>query len=98
VCPVRINIHDQLYKWRRLIAEGGFLPKKKVFGVRVMGVVLASPTLYRLATASARMAVRVLPRSLLYSRLNAWGRDREVPVAPKESFAAWAARNRPIKR
>jgi L-lactate dehydrogenase complex protein LldF len=66
--------------------------------VRVMGVVLASPALYRLATASARLAVRVLPRALLYSKLNAWGRDREVPVAPRESFASWAARNRPAKR
>jgi L-lactate dehydrogenase complex protein LldF len=98
VCPVRIDIHDQLYKWRRLIAEGGLLPKRKALGLRLMGMVLASPRLYRIATASARVAVRVLPRPLLYSRFNAWGRDREVPAAPKESFAAWAARNRPAKR
>lgn len=97
VCPVKINIHDQLYKWRRLIAERGLLPKNKTASLRIAGYVLASPRLYRLATAAARLAVRHLPRRLLYSRLNAWGRDREVPEAPAESFASWAARNRPAK-
>ena len=97
VCPVKINIHDQLYKWRRLIAERGLLPKNKTASLRIAGYVLASPRLYRLATAAARLAVRHLPRRLLYSRLNAWGRDREVPEAPAESFASWAARNRPVK-
>lgn len=97
VCPVKINIHDQLYKWRRIIAERGLLPAKKTLSLRIAGYVLASPRLYRLATAAARMAVRTLPRALLYSKLNSWGRDREVPEAPKESFAAWAARNRPAK-
>jgi L-lactate dehydrogenase complex protein LldF len=97
VCPVKINIHDQLYKWRRVIAERGLLPTKKTLPLRIAGYVLASPALYRFATAAARTAVRYLPRPLLYSRLNSWGRDREVPAAPKESFAAWAARNRPPK-
>ena len=97
VCPVKINIHDQLYKWRRVIAEKGLIPEKKMLSLRIAGYVLARPRLYRLATASARIAIRYLPRALLYSKLNAWGRDREVPVAPKESFAAWAARNRPSK-
>jgi L-lactate dehydrogenase complex protein LldF len=98
VCPVKINIHDQLYKWRRVIADRGLLPKNKSLSLRVAGYVLASPRLYRLATGAARVAVRHLPRALLYSKLNSWGRDREVPAAPKESFAAWAARNRPAKR
>lgn len=93
VCPVKINIHDQLYKWRRLIAERGLIPRKKALSLSIAGVVLASPRLYRLATASARLAIRILPRPLLYSRFNAWGRDREVPVPPRESFAAWAKRH-----
>ncbi|WP_284944404.1 lactate utilization protein B [Acidisoma cladoniae] len=94
VCPVKINIHEQLYAWRRIIAEGGLLPAQKALAMRVAGAVLASPTLYRLATAAARMAVRRLPRALLYNRLNGWGRDRELPTPPKESFAAWHARRK----
>lgn len=98
VCPVKINIHDQLYKWRRLIAERGLLPPKKALSLRLAGYVLASPRLYRLATASARTAVRILPRALLYNCFNAWGRDRDLPEPPKESFAAWAARNHRVRK
>jgi len=94
VCPVKINIHEQLYAWRRIIAEGGLLPAKKALAMRFAGIVLGSPTLYRLSTAAARMAVRWLPRALLYNRLNDWGRDRELPTPPKESFAAWHARRK----
>jgi L-lactate dehydrogenase complex protein LldF len=94
VCPVKINIHEQLYAWRRIIAAGGLLPPKKALAMRVAGVVLASPSLYRLATAGARVAVRWLPRALLYTRFNGWGRDRELPTPPAESFAAWHARRK----
>jgi L-lactate dehydrogenase complex protein LldF len=94
VCPVKINIHEQLYAWRRIIAEGGLLPAQKALAMRFAGAVLASPMLYRLSTAAARMAVRWLPRALLYNRFNGWGRDRELPTPPKESFAAWHARRK----
>jgi L-lactate dehydrogenase complex protein LldF len=94
VCPVKINIHEQLYAWRRIIAAGGLLPAKKRLVMRLAGVVLGSPALYRLSTAMARTAVRILPRGLLYTRLNGWGRDRELPTPPAESFAAWHARRK----
>ncbi|MEL6654097.1 MAG: lactate utilization protein B, partial [Bacteroidota bacterium] len=29
VCPVKIDIHTQLYKWRQVIAEEGYLPRSK---------------------------------------------------------------------
>lgn len=98
VCPVKINIHDQLYKWRRVIAERGLIPRKKALSLRIAGHILASPVLYRFTTSAARLAVRTLPRSLLYNRFNAWGRDRDLPEPPKESFAAWAARNHRVKK
>jgi L-lactate dehydrogenase complex protein LldF len=91
---VRINIHEQLYAWRRIIAAGGLLPGKKRLVMRLAGVVLGSPALYRLSTALARTAVRILPRGLLYTRLNGWGRDRELPTPPSESFASWHARRK----
>jgi L-lactate dehydrogenase complex protein LldF len=94
VCPVKINIHEQLYAWRRIIAAGGLLPAKKRLVMRLAGVVLGSPALYRASTAMARVAVRILPRRLLYTRLNGWGRDRELPTPPAESFAAWHARRK----
>ncbi|HSM22655.1 MAG TPA: lactate utilization protein B, partial [Rubrivivax sp.] len=47
VCPVRINIHDQLYKWRQVIAERNALPFAKKQAMKMAGKLLASPRLYR---------------------------------------------------
>ena len=34
----------------------------------------------------ARWFMPILPRFLIYNRLNAWGKHRELPVFPKHSF------------
>jgi L-lactate dehydrogenase complex protein LldF len=31
---------------------------------------------------------------MMYSRLNAWGRQREVPEAPQSTFRQWYLKNR----
>jgi L-lactate dehydrogenase complex protein LldF len=33
--------------------------------------------------------LRLAPRWLLYNRFNLWGRQREMPNPPKESFRHW---------
>src|SRR5271155_5369128 len=58
------------------------------------GVVLSHPRLYRLPLLSASMALKLLPRFLVYNRLNTWTRGREMPEAPRETFHAWWAKNR----
>ena len=35
-----------------------------------------------------------LPRLMMYNRLNAWGRQREVPGAPQLTFRQWYLKNR----
>jgi L-lactate dehydrogenase complex protein LldF len=94
VCPVKIDLHEQLLARRREIVERGLLPGSKRLGMKLVGAVLASPTLYRLAGWVARFALRRLPRSLLYSRWNAWGRQRELPAPPAESFRVAYRRER----
>src|SRR5262244_3766099 len=86
VCPVKIDIHDQIYKWRRVIAERHQLPFVKQEAMRAAGKILASPKLYRAAVETAGTGVEYLPRFMMYSRLNAWGRQREVPAAPPYTF------------
>jgi L-lactate dehydrogenase complex protein LldF len=98
VCPVRINIHEQIYKWRQIIAERNQLPIVKQEAMRAAGKLLASPTLYRAATRAAKAGAAHLPRALVYNPLNAWGRQREVPGAPKYTFREWYVRNRKRKR
>jgi L-lactate dehydrogenase complex protein LldF len=34
---------------------------------------------------------------LVYSRLNVWGKERELPEIPRESFKQWYKRNNPKK-
>jgi L-lactate dehydrogenase complex protein LldF len=94
VCPVRINIHEQIYKWRQVIAERHALPFVKREAMRVAGVILASPKLYRAAVEAAGTGAEHLPRIMLYNRFNAWGKQREVPVAPTTTFRQWYIENR----
>jgi len=94
VCPVRIDIHQQIYKWRQVIAERNQLPMVKREAMRAAGKVLASPRLYRAATEVAHAGIDWLPRPLAYSPLNAWGRQRELPGAPKQTFRQWYLENR----
>jgi L-lactate dehydrogenase complex protein LldF len=94
VCPVRINIHDQLYKWRQVVAERNALPFTKKQAMKMGGKLLASPRLYRIAVEAAGAGVEHLPRIMMYSRANAWGKQREVPAAPAMTFRQWYLKNR----
>jgi L-lactate dehydrogenase complex protein LldF len=94
VCPVKIDIHEQLYKWRQIIAEEGHLPTAKKQSMVMAGKVLSRPGWYKMAGKSARWVTRWLPRPLIYNSLNTWGKARELPKAPKESFQEWYRKNR----
>lgn len=86
VCPVKIDLHQQLFISRRHLANFGLIPKGKRFGLKLAAAVLNRPWLYRIAGRVARLALRVMPRWLVYSRANVWGRQRDLPPAPRQSF------------
>lgn len=86
VCPVRINLHEQLYTWRNKIAERGFLARSKRWSMKLAGAVLSRPRLFSAAGALGRFSLRWLPRFLVYTPWNAWGRQRELPQPPERSF------------
>jgi L-lactate dehydrogenase complex protein LldF len=94
VCPVKINIHEQIYKWREVISERHEVPFVKQEVLKMAGRLLASPTLYRATVSSMSGALRHLPNFVLYNPLNIWGRQRELPEAPKMTFHAWYKKNR----
>ena len=94
VCPVKINLHEQIYAWREVMAKEHEVPLAKKTAMQAAGVVLANPKLYRRAIATADGALDRLPRFATYSRLNAWGKGRENPQPPGESFHLWWAKNR----
>ncbi|HBH53049.1 MAG TPA: 4Fe-4S ferredoxin, partial [Planctomycetaceae bacterium] len=86
VCPVKINIHEQLLIWRRELAQQKLLPFTKRVAMTLTSALFQRPRLYALAGRMGRMALRVLPRFMVYNRFNPWGRQRELPPAPPQSF------------
>ncbi len=86
VCPVKINLHEQLYTWRSKLALKGLLAPSKRWGMWLGGKVLGSPFLYRWVGWLGRLALRWTPRFLVYSPLNPWGKQRDLPTPPRQSF------------
>ncbi len=94
VCPVKINIHEQIADWRRVMSETHELPVLKKAMMKAAGLLLSSPKLYRAALPVADSALKHLPRFIVYNRLNTWGTGREVPPPPPQTFHQWYKQNR----
>lgn len=94
VCPVKINIHEQLYEWRQEIAKAGELPSSKSFAMKATGYIFSKPALYRTLGKFGKALYTILPKSIVYNRFNTWGKSRELPLPPKQSFREWYLKNK----
>ncbi|MCB0633401.1 MAG: lactate utilization protein [Lewinella sp.] len=94
VCPVKIDIHHQLYKWRQLVTEEKQQPASKSMAMGLTSWLFRHPLLFRTAGKMGRVALKIAPRFMVYNRWNAWGKDRELPAPPKQSFGEWYKKNR----
>lgn len=93
VCPVKINIHEQLWKWRQVIAAESYVATSKKAGMKAMAFVLSRPALYRFSGKTARWFLRTFPFLFRNKKLNPWYRQREIPDAPNKSFRDWYKNN-----
>lgn len=93
VCPVKIDIHEQLWKWRQVIVANGYVDKGKKAGMQGMAWVLSNARLYRISGKIGRWVMRTFP-FMINNRLNVWYRQREMPQAPKKSFRDWFKENK----
>lgn len=89
VCPVKINIHEQLYAWRQIITKNVKQPLVKKTILKIAGVVLSNRILYNIGGKSARFMLKYAPRFMIYSKLNAWGKARELPEIKNQNFDDW---------
>jgi L-lactate dehydrogenase complex protein LldF len=92
VCPVKIDIHDQLWKWRQEIVANGYVGRSKKAGMNGMAWVLTNPKIYRAAGRIGRWLMRTFP-FVLNNQLNPWYKQREMPKAPQKSFRDWFKEN-----
>jgi L-lactate dehydrogenase complex protein LldF len=93
VCPVKINIHEQLYEWRQEVTKSqGDLAKG--ISMKLANGIFKSPLAYKISGSLMRNALKSLPNSLIYHPLNVWGKNRNLPDPPKESFQQWYQKNR----
>lgn len=93
VCPVKINIDQQLWYWRQEITKAGLAPKGKTLAMQAMAYLFSHPSMYRLMGRVGRWLMRTLPVAV-NNRLNLWYWQREMPSPPKQSFQEWYAQQR----
>lgn len=95
VCPVKIDIAAQIYKWREVMAEKKYIPVERRVAFTAAGKVFAHPALFRTAEAMAEKVLPVVPDFIMYNKLiNPWGRSRKMPVFAKETFREWYLKNK----
>jgi L-lactate dehydrogenase complex protein LldF len=92
VCPVKINIHEQLYAWRQVVVQEGHATIGKKLGMQAMATTLSNPTLFRISGRAGRWTLRNTP--LLQNKLNPWYQQRDLPEAPPQSFNEWYRKNK----
>ena len=93
VCPVKIDIHDQLYKWRQVLMKEGYGSTVKKMGMKGMTFTLSHPGFYHFAGKAGRWAMKTAP-FIINNKLNPWYKQRDMPSPPKESFGEWYKKNR----
>lgn len=94
VCPVKIDIHQQLYRWRQELTQGSITEPAKKTAIKIAGYLFISPFLFKFAGKIGCWFLKVFPRWIIYNRLNIWGKQRELPKPPSQSFQEWYQLNR----
>jgi len=93
VCPVKIDIHEQLYKWRQVIVQEGNAPIAKRAAMQTMTWVLSNPAVYHTAGKAGRWFMANVPFTV-NNGLNPWYKQRDMPQPPANSFGEWYKKNK----
>ncbi len=89
VCPVKIDLDAQLYRWRQRVTAAGHGGRKKTALATTMASVLERPRLFDRGGAMARRTLRVLPSRARRALTGTWGQSRDLPEMPRQSFREW---------
>ena len=85
VCPVKIDLGDQVYKWRQQLDEFGTANKEKKRMCQGMKMLFGSSAMYNTAMKFAPMANWV-PSFMIECGLNPWADGHKMMKFPRYSF------------
>ena len=86
LCPVKINLGDQVYQWRQQLDDFGTANPEKKLMCRGMKVLYGSSGIYNTALKFAPLA-NIVPRGLINCGVNPWAQGgHEMMKFPKSSF------------
>jgi L-lactate dehydrogenase complex protein LldF len=86
VCPVKVNLGDQIYQWRQQLDDFGTANPQKKMMCKGMGVLFGSSGIYNTAMKFAPLANWV-PSALMQSGINPWAQSgHKMMTFPKNSF------------
>jgi L-lactate dehydrogenase complex protein LldF len=92
VCPVKIDIHQQLYKWRQVLVKEGHVPATKTAGIKMMNWTLSHPAAFNVAGKAGRWMMQHVP-FVVNNKMNPWYKQRDMPEPPEQSFSEWYRKN-----
>lgn len=89
VCPVKVDLSHQIYKWRQGLDDMGHADPMKKMMSKGMKVMFDNPGLFTTALGFAPLA-NWMPSFLTNIKLNAWCKHHTMPVfAPKSFHKIW---------
>ena len=94
VCPVHINIAEQIVEWRKIMAKNNLMPAGLKIAFGMADKMFRHPWIFRSSMKMGRWALELAPNRLIYIDANVWGKNRTMPVLAKETFRDWYLKNR----
>lgn len=85
VCPVKVDLSTQIYRWRQNLDNMHHADAMKRIMSKGMKVIFEHPHLYSTSLKFAPL-VNVMPKCMTNIRLNGWTYGHEMPVFAKKSF------------
>jgi L-lactate dehydrogenase complex protein LldF len=85
ICPVKIDLRDQIWEWRAEVNVSGNLGFVKKSAMVLAAIVLGNTLLFTFVGKLGRMIFRVLPKSIC-NFITVWGKTRDFPDIPAKSF------------
>lgn len=87
VCPVKVDLSTQIYKWRQELDGMGKAPAMKKLMSKGMKFLFLRPSLYQNTLKMAPLA-NIVPDFLMECGLNPWAEGHKMMTFPKKSFHA----------